>query len=361
MTNVAIVGAGLMGTAVAYPLADNGHTVRLVGTHLDGEIIKSCREEHFHPRLKRVLPDGVTAYPVEEIEQGLAGVEIIVSGVNSLGAHWIGQAIGPYLRPGQLIIAITKGLEASENGDLVILPDILRSELPEGIRDQVGIAAVGGPCIAGELAARRQTCVVYGSYDGEVVNRLAETFRTSYYHIWTTTDFVSLEVCAALKNAYTLGVGLAAGMLERSGGPDAAGAYMHNLAAATFGQACTEIGRVLQMIGGTRAFAYGLPGAGDLYVTSTGGRTVRFGRLLGAGHPFAEARQIMAGETLESIEIVRTMSQALPKLIERGLGTAADFPLMMTLIELVVEGQAIELPLDAFFPGGATLFNASAM
>jgi flavin-dependent dehydrogenase len=51
VANVAIMGAGLMGTATAYPLADNGHAVRLVGTHLDGDIIKSCHERRYHPRL----------------------------------------------------------------------------------------------------------------------------------------------------------------------------------------------------------------------------------------------------------------------------------------------------------------------
>ena len=115
MANVAIVGAGMMGTATAYPLADNGHAVRLVGTHLDTDIIESCRERRFHPRLKRELPAGVQPYFVEEIAQALDGVDVIVSGVNSLGVHWIGRAIGPYLRPGQLIIAMSRGYLGSSN------------------------------------------------------------------------------------------------------------------------------------------------------------------------------------------------------------------------------------------------------
>ena len=148
MTEIAIVGAGYMGTAVAYPLADNGHVVRLVGTHLDHEIIESCRERHFHPKLKRELPLGVKSYFVEDLAEALDGADIIVSGVNSLGVHWLGRAIGPHLQPGQLIIAITKGLEAADNGDLLILPDVLAAELPESVRGRVELAAVGGPCIA---------------------------------------------------------------------------------------------------------------------------------------------------------------------------------------------------------------------
>ncbi|MBM4430602.1 MAG: glycerol-3-phosphate dehydrogenase, partial [Chloroflexi bacterium] len=314
MVNVAIVGAGVMGTATSYPLADNGHKVRLVGTHLDGDIIHSCREQRYHPRLRKEIPPSVQPFFVEEMEKALDGVDLIVSGVNSHGVHWLGRIVGPYLRPGQQIIAVTKGLEVAPNGDLIILPDVLVRELPEGLQEQVTVAAIGGPCIAGELAGRRPTCVVFGSRQAGAVERLAAAFRAPYYHVATTTDLVGLEVCAALKNSYALGVGLALGQLERAGGADAAGAHMHNLAAAIFAQGCVEMDRMLQLMGATRSLAFGLPGAGDLYVTCQGGRNVRLGRLLGAGHTFAEAQELMAGETLEGAETVRAMSYALPAL-----------------------------------------------
>ncbi len=271
MSIIAIVGAGLMGTATAYPLSDNGHTVRLVGTHLDDEIIKSCLETGYHPRLKRQLPPQVTPFYIADAAQALEDADIVVSGVNSLGVHWFGKTIGPYLHPGQMVIAITKGLEVDWQGELTILPDVLRTEVPEQLRDRVSYAAVGGPCIAGELAGRRHSLVIFGSRDSESVEKLASTFRTDYYHIWTTTDLSGLEFSAALKNAYTLGVGLAAGMLENSGGVDGSGAYMHNLAAGLFGESTFEIKCLLELMGVNSAFAYGLPGAGDLYVTCMGG------------------------------------------------------------------------------------------
>ncbi len=351
MATVTIVGAGLMGTATAWPLSDNGHTVRLVGTHLDADIIKSCKERGFHPRLKRELPDGVRPFFVEEIAQALDGAEIILSGVNSYGVRWIGRTLAPYVRPEHLIIAITKGLEATAQGDPMILPDVLASELPAAVRERVRIAAVGGPCIAGELAGRRQSCVMFGCREREAVEGLAAAFRTSYYHVWTTTDLVGLELCAALKNAYTLGVGLVQGILEKAGGVDTAGAHMYNLASAIFGQACTEIERMLEVVGGTRFLAYGLPGAGDLYVTCQGGRTVKMGRLLGLGHTYAEAGQIMAGETLEGAAIVHVMATVIPCLIARGLVKNGDLPLLRTLIDVLVQGRPVSLALDTFFGG----------
>ena len=130
---------------------------------------------------------------------------------------------------------------------------------------------------------------------------------------------------------------------------------MHNLASAVFGQACTEIERLLRVVGGTRSLAYGLPGAGDLYVTCQGGRTVRMGRLLGLGRSYEEARQIMAGETLEGAAIVYVMGTVVPRLTARGLIGNDDLPLLRTLIDILVHGRPAAYALDSFFGGRGRL------
>jgi len=195
--------------------------------------------------------------------------------------------------------------------------------------------------------------VVFGSRDGVVVERLAAAFRTPYYHVWTTTDLVGLEYCAAMKNAYTVGVALAYGALQKAGGTDAAGAHMHNLAAALFGQACTEMARILEVVGATRSFAFGLPGAGDMFVTCVGGRTIRLGTLLGKGHSMAEAREMLAGLTLEGAEIIRNMGRAIPRFVAQGNLGGTELPLLRLLVDIVVHGRPAEILLDSFFGGAA--------
>lgn len=348
MAKVTIIGSGLMGSAIAFPLADNGHNVCLVGTHLDRDIISSCKAQRFHPTLRRELPATVQPFYIEELPQAMDGTEVVVGGVNSHGVHWLGQTLAAYLRPEHLLISITKGLEAGPKGEVYILPDVLASELPATLRTSLAPAAVGGPCIAGELAGRRQTCVVFGARDQAALDRLAPLFRTEYYHMWTTTDLVGLEFSAALKNAFALSVGLVSGLLEAAGGADPADAYMHNTAAAVFAQGCTEIERVLVLVGGRTSFACGLPGPGDLYVTSMGGRTIRLGKLLGAGYTFNEACQKLAGETLESIDIVKTMSQAIPRWQAEGRLGPRELPLLRMLVEVIVEGKPARLPIQDF-------------
>jgi glycerol-3-phosphate dehydrogenase (NAD(P)+) len=75
--------------------------------------------------------------------------------------------------------------------------------------------------------------------------------------------------------------------------------------------------------------------------------------LLGAGRGYSEARQIMAGETLESAEIIRMMSLSLPRLVERGILRPDELPLMRALIDIVVYGLPVKLPFDKFFGGRA--------
>src|SRR5262245_57652691 len=130
MSNIAIVGAGFMGSAMAWPLSDNGHNIRLVGTHFDTAIIASCQAKGFHPKLRRQLPKNVTPFQIEQLAEALKDVDVIVSGVSSPGVHWIGRTLSPHLKPGMTILAITKGLEATANGDLRILPDVLADEFP---------------------------------------------------------------------------------------------------------------------------------------------------------------------------------------------------------------------------------------
>ena len=345
----AIVGAGLMGTAMTWPLSDNGHEVSLIGTHLDGEIIQSCKDSGFHPRLRRQLPEQVTPFFIEEIETALNGADIIVSGVSSAGARWIGQAIGPIIKPESKVITITKGLESNDNGELIILPEVMRSEFPREIRDGVSIAAVGGPRIAGELAGRRQSCVYLGCLEIETALFFADIFRTDYYHIFTTNDIVGLEIAVALKNAYALGVGLANGLLKKQNGPDQAGAYMHNMAAALFAQACIEIKIVLECMQANSDFAFNLPGAGDLFVTSQAGRSVTLGSLLGEGKSYPKALEELAGETLESAMVIKKMGQAIPMMEKSGLINGDKLPFMKLLIDLILHEKPLEIQLDHFF------------
>ncbi len=351
MNKVAILGAGFMGSAMAWPLSDRGYDVRLVGTHLDQDIIASCRRKNWHPKLERPLPARVKPYPIEELPQALEGVELIIQGVSSAGVRWAAERLTPYLDSRVPVLAVTKGLALDEAGLLQVLPDYFNSQLPDDIRGRIPLAAIGGPCIAGELAGGRNTCVVFASRDEILLRRLASLLQTEYYHVWISSDLIGVEICTALKNAFVLGIALSMGILEASGGPDAAQAHMHNLAAALFAEAAHEMEQIVLAAGGDRRSVCSLPGVGDMYVTAQGGRTLRLGTLLGRGVPIAEALRQLQGLTLESVETLRVMHKALPVLERAGKVRVDEVPLLWHLCQIVGEGVPVDIPWDRFFGG----------
>ena len=336
MTDIAMLGAGIMASALTIPLADNGHTIHLVGTHLDDDIVDSVQKTGLHPGLQVTLPDAVRAYRLDEAEQAFDGADVVLSGVNSFGVRWAGRQLARLLRPGTPVIAIAKGMEAAENGDLRTLPEVLAGEVPEELRSTIPWAAIGGPSIAGEVAVRRHTCVVFAGTDPDVLDRLAALFRTDHYHVQTSTDLVGVEVCAATKNCYALSVGFGEGVLETLADTD--GGYRnHNYEAALFGQGAREMVRLLELLGGRPETAYGLAGVGDMYVTSAGGRNVRVGRLIGAGSTFTAAADSLGNPTLEGAAAIKVIGGALP--------------LLRALYDVIGKDQPLDVPWGRIFSG----------
>ncbi len=175
-------------------------------------------------------------------------------------------------------------------------------------------------------------------------------FRTPHYHVWTSTDFVGVEVCAATKNCYALGAGFMEGILDREDESEAK--YRnYDYGAALFGQATRELGQFMGLLGGEPDTPFGLAGVGDMFVTSMGGRNVKVGRIVGSGLRFSEAREQMPGVTLEGAAAIVVIGDALPKLAERGVIGREDFPLMRHLHAVVGKDEPLDMPWSTFFGG----------
>ena len=161
MAKIAILGAGIMATALTWPLTDNGHEVALVGTHLDEDIITSIQTTGVHPNLDLKVNEGVTAHQLADAEKAFEGADLVMSGVNSFGVNWVAEQLKRLVKPGTRILSITKGLQSDDEGNLHILPNVIRREFGEELAGQCLWAAITGPSIAGELAVRHDTSVVF--------------------------------------------------------------------------------------------------------------------------------------------------------------------------------------------------------
>jgi len=344
MAIVTIIGAGMMGSALAFPARENGHEVRLVGTHLDREIIDACRLTGRHPKFNADFPSGVQYFQIEEMEAALEGCDLVIGGVSSFGVKWFGEHVLPRLPDGVMVLTVTKGLMDTPDGELLPYPTLWQNKLDE-LGKHVHLTAVGGPCTSYELVAHDQTEVCFCGADLAVLEQIKAIMRTDYYHISLSTDVVGIESAVALKNGYALGIALTIGVNQKNFGLDSDLHY--NSQAAVFGQAAREMYKLLQMQGAPDMNNF-FVGVGDLYVTVYGGRTRLVGILLGRGLDIDEAKAELKGVTLESLVVAVRVARAVRLRAERGQLNLQDFPLLMHVDEILTQHKPVSIPWEDF-------------
>lgn len=344
MAVITIIGAGMMGSALAFPARENGHEVRLVGTHLDREIIEACRQENKHPKFNKEFPAGIKYYQIEEADDAIAGSTFIICGVSSFGVDWFGDFILPKIPDKMPVLSVTKGLMDTEDGRLLTYPHIWEDKCKK-LKKDLYINAIGGPCTSYELVAHDQTVVAFCGHDMTILKMLKACIETEYYHISLSTDVVGIESAVALKNGYALGIALTIGLNQKEFGIDS---ELHfNSQAAIFGQAVREMYKLLEYQKAATLENLSV-GYGDLYVTVYGGRTRQIGILLGRGLNIDEAKEELNGVTLESLVVAERVARAIKIAAAKGALDAKDFPLLMHVNEIICEKKAVNLPWDEF-------------
>ena len=343
MAVITIIGAGMMGSALAFPARENKNEVRLVGTHIDRDIIDECIKSNRHPKFERDFPEGIKFYHIEEVEDAILGSDVIIGGISSFGVEWFADYILPRIPDGMPVLTVTKGLIDTNDGKLITYPDFWQKKL-KNLGKTLPLCAVGGPCTSYELVAHDQTEVTFCGSDINVLKFIKEQMQTDYYHISTTTDVTGIESAVALKNGYALGIALTIGLNQKNFKDDT----LHfNSQAAVFGQATKEMHRLLEFQGAMTLDNLCV-GVGDLYVTVYGGRTRLVGILLGKGLTIDEAKAELAGVTLESLVVAERVARAIKINIEKGTLNADDFPLLLHIDEILTEKKEVNIPWEAF-------------
>ena len=343
MAVITIVGAGMMGSALAFPARENGNEVRIVGTHLDREIIEGCIKNNRHPKFEKDFPMGVKFYQLEGLTEALSGTDVVIGGVSSFGVDWFADEILPVIPENVIVLTVTKGLMDTEDGKLLTYPDLWKKKL-DSIGKKLSLNAIGGPCTSYELVAHDQTEVAFCGDDLETLRYLKELMQTDYYHISITTDVVGIESAVALKNGYALGIALTIGLNQKNFGND----ELHfNSQAAVFGHASKEMYKLLQFQNALTLENLCV-GVGDLYVTVYGGRTRLVGILLGKGLNIDEAKAELNGVTLESLVVAERVARAIKLNIKKGTLKAEDFPLLLHIDEIISDKKEVNIPWEKF-------------
>jgi glycerol-3-phosphate dehydrogenase (NAD(P)+) len=343
LTTATILGAGYMGSAMTFPLAACGLSVRLWGTWLDDDLIERSRQGP-HPRLRVRLPASVALYDSSQLEAAIEGADIVFMGVSSEGFAPVFERLLAVTEKPLPVFTLTKGfcqLEGEVSRTSVAARALFERKFPG--REPVW-TSVGGPVKAFELARGVPSPAVYASVS-ESAEAVAGELRTSYYRIRTTTDVAGVELCSALKNVYAIAPGLCDGLYQK----EMPGNY-HNFSSLLFTQAIREMVVIVAGEGGSPDTVHGLAGVGDLYVTSQSGKNQRFGALIGRGMTPEEAYRTMYDEG-ELAEGYLAMKAGSRWLAGNHPGLLDELPLFRALYAIGCEGAPAEASLQDLVAG----------
>ncbi len=257
---IAVVGSGGWGTALAKLLTENGHTVTLWSfLREESENLAKTRE---NPLLKGVpLPDMTYTWDPACV----AGKKLVVMASPSFAARATAEKVAPYLDADAVLVSVAKGIEAGTSKRL--------SEVLSEAADRT-VAVLCGPSHAEEVGRGIPTGCVAACPDIEVAERVQDVFMNERFRVYASRDVVGVELAAALKNV----IALCAGISDGLGCGD-------NTKALLMTRGLTEIARLGISMGGRRETFAGLAGVGDLIVTCTSmhSRNRRAGILIGQG------------------------------------------------------------------------------
>lgn len=318
MSRITVFGAGAAGTALAIHLARKGEDVTLWGSEYDAGVLPELTEKRSHPSLPERLPAEIRILGPDELDDAGKDAAYGVLAANSGGARSLARLVKGALPEDLMVVSITKGLEPETYARM--------SEVYGGETGRP-VVAVSGPMLAPELAEGWLTAVVFASQHRDELQEAADTFRSDVYLVDTSDDVVGTEICGTAKNVAAIAAGVLEGLAE-SRQRD-----LKNARAALFTRGVHEIAQLVEAMGGRPETAFGLAGAGDLLVTSLGGRNRAFGHAIGLGGDPKHTLKDMTGSGM-TVEGAASAGDVHHLAGERGL----QLPLHETVYRVVHEG-----------------------
>lgn len=264
---IAVLGSGSWGTALAIQLARAGNSIRLWSrsSQMAYQMQQDRENKRYLPGIE--LPSSIVV--ASELDYCLLSCDMIVSVIPSQHTRSVLENALPLLNPLVPICCASKGIEG---GTLMTMEEVFRDVLPRSFHAQ--LAFLAGPSFAKEVALDLPTAVVVASRFSEVAEEVAQAFHAGRFRVYHTDDIVGAELGGALKNVVAIACGVADGL----------GVGL-NARAALMTRGLAEITRIAVARGANPLTLAGLSGMGDLVLTCTGNlsRNRRVGLGLGEG------------------------------------------------------------------------------
>ena len=308
MKNIAIIGSGSWGVALAIHLSKLGNNVK-IWSYLEEErdMINNEHKCKFLPNV--ILPEDIKCFT--NFKEVIDEADFILHVTPSKVTRDVVKQYKEFVNDKPIVIC-TKGFEMDS---LKTLDEVVLDEIPNA---KVGV--LSGPSHAEEVSVGSHTLLVCASKFPDLTEEIQDTFMSDTMRVYTSTDVKGVELGGALKNiiAFCAGVTYGIGMGD-------------NAFAALITRGLSEIARLGIELGGQKETFYGLSGLGDLIVTcmSEHSRNRRAGLLIGQGKSIKETKKEV-GMVIESLDNIEVAYQL-------GKKYNIDIPIINTVYSVINE------------------------
>lgn len=299
---IAVLGAGAWGTSVAVQLARRAAVHLWVRHAEDARGIQSTRiNARYLPHVR--LPDSLQVHAGTATASDVAMCDLVLVACPVAGLR---EQLGLLHGARQPVVWLCKGFEAVQAG---AEHGLLPHEIAQQIAPDLLCGVLSGPSFAQEVACNQPTALVVASPHEQVCRTVVQAVHGESLRVYTSPDWVGVEVGGAVKNVMAIAAGVLDGLATQQGSDQNVSMRPGlNARAALLTRGLAEMTRLGVALGADRATFMGLSGMGDLVLTATGhlSRNRRVGLLLAEG---MTAQQAVAslGHVAEGVYCARTV------------------------------------------------------
>ena len=318
MKKILIIGGGAMGSAFTIPCLENNHKVTITEPYSKAFIRNLSSKNKFHSALKINLSKKLKfrKFSNDLLKENF---DLIVLALSLSGINFIGKQL-KNLKIKSPILVLTKGLKyEKKNKKIWTISEQLNKNY-----NVSNISVLKGPCLAKELARKKQTSVVIANKNIKVAKSIGKLISTKYYLTEYSKDVIGVEVCSAIKNIYSMIIGAGQSL---------------NSSSNLFQKSILEMKYLIKYFKGDDETISGLAGVGDLYVSAAGGRNSRMGSYLGRGFTFKLAKKrFMPNDTVEGEQLAREIAPFIMRKIDKK-----KIPLMILLLKAILKNKKLKI------------------
>ena len=318
MKKILIIGGGAMGSAFTIPCLENNHKVTITEPYSKAFIRNLSSKNKFHSALKINLSKKLKfrKFSKDLLKENF---DLIVIALSLSGIDFIGKQL-KNLKIKSPILVLTKGLKyEKKNKKIWTISEQLNKNY-----NVSNISVLKGPCLAKELARKKQTSVVIANKNIKVAKSIGKLISTKYYLTEYSKDVIGIEVCSAIKNIYSMIIGAGQSL---------------NSSSNLFQKSILEMKYLIKYFKGDDETISGLAGVGDLYVSAAGGRNSRMGSYLGKGFTFKLAKKrFMPNDTVEGEQLAREIAPFITRKIDKK-----KIPLMILLLKAILKNKKLKI------------------